>query len=145
VGKTLERSAHVDTDINHPLPQHCQRGAVLGDVGARLHEQRQVIDIPVANYHVTEHRTWQTRCTCGQVHQSEFPAAVTEAVQYRPNVRALAVHLTHGQLLPLGRSAQLITELYGLSVSSGVTGMSAQVAEDTIDAVMKAGHQSISR
>jgi transposase len=119
VGKTLERSVHVDTIINHPLAQRCQCGAVLGDVGARLHEQRQVIDIPVASYHVTEHRTWQIRCACGQVHQSEFPAPVTEAVQYGPNVRALAVHLTHGQLLPLGRSAQLITELYGLSVSSG--------------------------
>jgi transposase len=117
-GRTLERSMHVDTVINHPLPPHCHCGAAL--IGSDLwHEQRQVIDIPVASYHVTEHRTWQTRCTCGQIHQSEFPAEVTEAVQYGPNVRALAVHLTHGQLLPLARSAQLITELYGLSVSSG--------------------------
>ena len=119
VGKTLERSVRVDTVINHPLPQHCQCGAALAGVGVRLHEQRQVIDIPVASYHVTEHRTWQTRCTCGQVHHSVFPEDVTEVVQYGPNVRALAVHLTHGQLLPLARSAQLITELYGLSVSSG--------------------------
>jgi transposase len=84
-----------------------------------LYEQRQVIDIPVASYQVTEHRTWQTRCTCGQVHHSVFPEDVTEVVQYGPNVRALAVHLTHGQLLPLARSAQLISELYGLNVSSG--------------------------
>ena len=119
VGKTLERSAHVDTVIDHPLPQHCQCGAVLADSGVRLHEQRQVIDIPVARYQVTEHRTWQTRCACGQVHQSAFPAEVSEVVQYGPNVRALAVHLTHGQLLPLARSAQLITELYGLNVSPG--------------------------
>jgi transposase len=118
-GKTLERSAHVDTVIDHPLPQHCQCGAALTGAGVRLYEQRQVIDIPVANYHVTEHRTWQTRCTCGQVHHSVFPEDVTEVVQYGPNVRALAVHLTHGQLLPLARSAQLISELYGLSVSSG--------------------------
>jgi len=118
-GKTLERSVHVDTVINHPLPQHCPCGAALASAGALLYEQRQVIDIPVANYHVTEHRTWQTRCPCGQVHQSAFPAEVTEVVQYGPNVRALAVHLTHGQLLPLARSAQLISELYGLSVSSG--------------------------
>lgn len=118
-GKTLERSARVDTVIDHPLPQHCACGASLAGAAAQLCEQRQVIDIPVAGYHVTEHRTWQSRCTCGQVQQSEFPADVTEAVQYGPNVRALAVHLTHGQLLPLARSAQLIAELYGLSVSSG--------------------------
>jgi transposase len=119
VGKTLERSAHVDTVIDHPLPQHCACGAALAGSAARLREQRQVIDIPVAHYHVTEHRTWQTRCTCGRVHQSDFPQAVTESVQYGPNVRALAVHLTHGQLLPLARSAQLISELYGLGVSPG--------------------------
>lgn len=119
VGKTLERSAHVDTVVDHPLPQHCQCGATLAGARVRLNEQRQVIDIPVANYHVTEHRTWQTRCTCGRAHHSSFPDDVTEVVQYGPNVRALAVHLTHGQLLPLGRSAQLITELYGLSVSPG--------------------------
>jgi transposase len=118
-GKTLERSVHVDTLINHALPKRCQCGTALAGAGMRLHERRQVIDIPVASYHVTEHCTWQKRCICGRVHQSEFPAAVTEAVQYGPNVRALAVHLTHGQLLPLARSAQLITELYGLRVSSG--------------------------
>lgn len=118
-GKTLERSAQVDTVIDHPLPQHCACGALLAGGVVRLHEQRQVIDIPVARYQVTEHRTWQTHCTCGQVHQSAFPAGVSETVQYGPNVRALAVHLTHGQLLPLARSAQLITQLYGLSVSPG--------------------------
>ena len=118
-GKTLERSARVDTIINHPLPQHCTCGASLLGADTLLCERRQVIDIPVASYHVTEHCTWQSRCTCGQVHQSEFPAEVTESVQYGPNVRALAVHLTHGQLLPLARSAQLISELYGLNVSSG--------------------------
>jgi transposase len=78
------------------LPQHCQCGAALAGADVLLHEQRQVIDIPVANSHVTEHRTWQARCSCGQVHQSAFPAKVTEVVQYGSNLRALAVHLTHG-------------------------------------------------
>ena len=44
-------------------------------------------------------------------------ATVTEVVQYGPNVRALAVHLTHGQLLPLARSAQLLSQLFALNVS----------------------------
>lgn len=38
-------------------------------------------------------------------------------VQYGPNVRALAVHLTHGQLLPVARSAQLISQLFALHLS----------------------------
>jgi transposase len=78
-----------------------------------------VFDIPVVHYQVTEHRTRQLRCTCGQVHQSHFPEGVTEVVQYGPNVRALVVHLTHGQLLPVARSAQFITQLFGLTLSSG--------------------------
>jgi transposase len=78
-----------------------------------------VIDIPVARYQVSEHRTSQTRCASGQVHQSGFPVKVSEPVQYGPNVQALAVHLTHGQLLPMAHSAQLISKMYGLSVSPG--------------------------
>lgn len=117
-GKTLERARDVDVVIEHPLPEHCQRcGAPLMGADAQLDEQRQVFDIPVARYQVLEHRTWQLRCACGQLHQSQFPEGVSELVQYGPNVRALAVHLTHGQLLPLARSAQLITQLFGLQVS----------------------------
>jgi transposase len=118
VGKTLKRTSQVDVVIDHPLPQHCQAcGTPLMTADAQLDERRQVFDIPVARYQVTEHRTRQLRCTCGQLHQSQFPEGVTEVVQYGPNVRALAVHLTEGQLLPLGRSAQLITQLFALTVS----------------------------
>jgi transposase len=116
-GKTLERVEHADIVVNHPLPRHCPCGARLNAAQAQVHERRQVFDIPVAHYQVTEHRTQQLRCACGQVHQSHFPEGVTETVQYGPNVRALAVHLTHGQLLPVVRSARLITELFGLALS----------------------------
>jgi transposase len=116
-GKTLERVKHPDLIVTHPLPPCCPCGAALNPAKARVDERRQVFDIPVAQYQVTEHRTQHLRCTCGQVHQSRFPEGVTETVQYGPNVRALAVHLTHGQLLPVARSAQLITELFGLTLS----------------------------
>jgi transposase len=118
-GKTLKRASHADIVINYPLPQHCQCGLSLDATKAQVHERRQVFDIPVARYQVTEHRTQQLRCTCGQLHQSLFPQEVTEVVQYGPNVRALAVHLTHSQLLPLARSAQLITQLFALNLSQG--------------------------
>ena len=61
--------------------------------------------------------TLRLQCGCGKLHESRFPAGVSEAVQHGPNIRALAVHLTQGQLLPLARSAQLIGDLYGLEVS----------------------------
>ncbi|PIL37768.1 hypothetical protein CR103_21805, partial [Massilia psychrophila] len=55
----------------------------------------------------------------GQVHVSAFPEGVTEVAQYGPNVRALGVHLTQGQMLPFARAAELIHDIYGLSVSPG--------------------------
>jgi transposase len=117
LGKTLKRVSHADIVVEHPLPQHCPCGASLDAATAQVHERRQVFDIPVARYQVTEHRTRQLRCTCGLVHQSAFPESVTEVVQYGPNVRALAVHLTNGQLLPVARSAQLISQLFALNLS----------------------------
>jgi transposase len=82
-----------------------------------LDQRQHVFEIPVARYQVTEHRTRQLRCSCGQQHQSQFADGVTEVMQYGPNVRAPAVHRREGQLLPLGRSAQLITQLFALKVS----------------------------
>lgn len=84
---------------------------------ARIAERQQVFDVPVAHYHVIEHRTLQLRCPCGREHLSDFPSGVTDAVQYGPNIRVLAVHLTQSQLLPYERAAQLIADLYHLEVS----------------------------
>lgn len=83
IGKTLKRSNQVDVVIEYPLPEHCQEcGATLNLADAQLDERRQVFDIPVAQFQVTEHRTQQLRCTCGQLQQSQFPEGVTEVVQY---------------------------------------------------------------
>jgi len=117
LGKTLKRVSHADIVVDHPVPRHCPCGASLNAAKAQVHERRQVFDIPVTHYQVTEHRTRQLRCTCGRVHQSVFPESVSDVVQYGPNVRALAVHLSHGQLLPVARSAQLLSQLFALNVS----------------------------
>jgi transposase len=116
-GQTLERTSTPDEVVPAPLPDRCECGASLLSADARIAERRQVFDVPVAHYHVIEHRTLQLRCPCGREHISDFPSGVTDAVQYGPNIRALAVHLTQGQLLPYGRAAQLIADLYHLEVS----------------------------
>lgn len=116
-GQTLKRTSEPDEIIHSPLPDRCACGASLSGSDARIAERRQVFDIPAAHYQVVEHRTVQLRCTCGREHASAFPSGVTEAVQYGPNVRALGVHLTQGQLLPYGRAAQLIADLFHLEVS----------------------------
>ncbi len=78
-----------------------------------MDQSRQVLDIPVVKYEVTEHRTLSLRCACGKLHCSEFVPGVDEAVQYGPNIRALAVHLTQGDLVPLARTCNFCTACTG--------------------------------
>ena len=116
-GQTLKRATEPDQILHSPLPDRCACGASLSESDAIIAERRQVFDIPTAHYQVVEHRTLQLRCSCGREHVSAFPSGVTEAVHYGSNVRALGVHLTQGQLLPYGRAAQLIADLFRLEVS----------------------------
>lgn len=117
-GNTLKRAAEPTETVEHHLPRQCIRcHNALPLEMAQLLERRQVFDVPAVGFDVIEHRTYTVACSCGQQHDSTFPVAVSEAVQYGPTVRALGVHLTQGQMLPYARAAELITELYGLSVS----------------------------
>jgi transposase len=117
-GKTLERAETPDVVVLMDLPAQCDVcGTALAKELAQVDQCRQVIDIPVMKYEVTEYRTLRLRCACGKLHSSEFVLGVDEVVQYGPNIRALAVHLTQGQLLPLARCCELLRDLYGLDIS----------------------------
>ena len=138
-GSGLKRVSVPDAVIEHRLPEHCACGARLATT--RACERRQVFDIPVARFEVTEHRTWQARCRCGREHHSAFPAGVGQLAQYGPNVKALAVHLTQGQLLPLLRTAQLIEQLFGLPVSAAtVHAWIGEAAQRLAPEVERIGH-----
>jgi transposase len=117
-GSTLKRVAEPTGTQDHPLPRQCVRcHAALPLELARVLERRQVFDVPTTRFDVIEHRTLAVACSCGQQHESVFPAELSETVQYGPNVRALGVHLTQGQMLPYARAAELIADVYGLTVS----------------------------
>jgi transposase len=117
-GTTLKQSLQPTESVDYPLPgrcDHCHHQLPLQN--AFVTERRQVFDVPVASFDVVEHRTLALRF--GQLHTSAFPADLTEPVQYGANVRALAVHLTQGQMLPYARAAELIRDVYGLAISPG--------------------------
>jgi len=117
-GETLKRVAEPTQTQDHGLPDRCERcQRALPLEAAQILERRQVFDVPAAGFDVIEHRIWTIACSCGQRHDSVFPAEINETVQYGPTVRALGVHLTQGQMLPYARAAELISDIYGLSVS----------------------------
>jgi transposase len=119
-GTTLKRVAEPTEIVCHALPQQCDHcGKALDNCVAEIWGRRQVIDIPVTPYEVIEHQTLAAYCRCGRRHTSAFPAGVREAVQYGPQIRALGVHLTQGQLLPFARATHLIADQYGLKISRG--------------------------
>lgn len=87
----------------------------------------KVFDLPPVTMEITEHRIHQQRCTCGKIHRSEFPVDVVAPVQYGPGVKALAVYLTQHHMLPVARTARLLSDLYGVPISAGT--IQAMIAE----------------
>lgn len=120
-GSTLKQVMAEPTHIvTHPLDAQCEScGQALPVDQAEVAERRQVLDIPPSPCEVTEHRIMKLKCTCGRLHVSDFPSAVRQAVQYGPRIKALGVLLTQGQLLPFARAAELISDIYSVSVSPG--------------------------
>lgn len=118
-GRTLEKTATPDIVIEHSLPQRCDVcDASLDRANAQV-KTGQVFDIPLVKFEVTEHRAYTVQCGCGKRHESMLPTGICEVAQYGPNIRAQAVHLIHGQMLPYARTAELLHEQYGLEISTG--------------------------
>jgi transposase len=119
-GKTLTRVALPDHIVIHPIAtrcDHCGSQIALDDISLSS-ETRQVIDLPPIRIEVTAHCVEVAHCRCGKRHTGQFPAGVTQAAQYGPQVKAAAVYLTQYQQLPVDRTAQALRDLFGLSVSA---------------------------
>jgi transposase len=137
-GKNLMQVENPDHVVVYAPP------AVCDDCAAPLPEPvvtetRQVFDLPVIRYEVTEHRVLQTVCRCGKLHRGAFPDEVSAPTQYGPRVLAAAVYLTNQQMMPLQRTAETIEDLCGLPVSEATVVAACTKAEKclqpTVDAI----------
>ena len=135
-GSTLRQMSNPDRIFDAPLPDLCDAcGAALAVASASI-EVRQVIDLAPLQLEVTEHRLRTLRCRCGKVHQSACPQEVSEAVQYGSRIKSLAVYLTDYQLLPLRRTADLLQDLWGVSISPACVDAYTQQAGQRLNGIV---------
>ena len=119
-GRTLERRTTTRPPVVH-RPSVCgQCAQSLTDVAGVVVETRHVQDLPVVVLEVADHQVEAIDCpACGTRTWGTFPASVRAAVQYGPRVRAAAVYLNEGHLVPDERTVQILADLFGLPVSVG--------------------------
>ncbi len=112
------RSHHPDRTVVH-APERCAGcGASLAEAPVVGLERRQVIELPAVLVEVVEHQAESRQCPCGQTCRGSFPQEVAATVQYGPRLRALAVYLNQGQLLPMERITEILADVFGCETFS---------------------------
>lgn len=86
-----------------------------------------------------EHQVETVLCPCcGAATTAEFPADVTNPVQYGPQVKQLAVYLRTEQFIPYERERQLLADLFELPISPGTLQNFVTTAAETVEPALQA-------
>lgn len=133
-GETLLMVQTPDTVVEH-RPGACTRcGTSLAQEPAQGYHRRQVLDLPPIRIQVAEHRALSVCCPrCAHQNEGVFPDQVAHSVQYGARIKALGAYLMGYQLLPYGRTHELLVDLFGASPSPG-----------TLHTVLVEAHQRLS-
>jgi transposase len=137
-GRTLLPVAKPDEIVPHRPARcmHCQQS--LEAVAGQVQERRQVHDLPAVRLVVQEHQVEEVYCpACGHLNAGSFPTGVEAPVQYGPNVQALGVYLHQYQLVPLGRSCEVLADLYNCHVSEATLVSWVQIASTSLEATVE--------
>jgi len=134
-GANLMKREDPTSVIDHE-PQCCAGcGADLSGAPVEAIEVRQVFDTPVPlPLECTEHRAQTKRCSCGTATKADFPPEARSTTCYGPAVRAVALYLLHRQHLPVERTAEALSSLFGAPVSTGFVASLATEAAEVLDA-----------
>ena len=140
-GSTLRQATQPDKIVVHGVPNQCKACDQELPL-AYVSETRQVFDLPVLQFEVTEHQAMQAICRCGHVHTAEFPVGVNATVQYGPRAQAAMVHLNQNHAVSVQRTAALMKDLFGLPVSQATVlkaaMASAGILQPTVEAIGQA-------
>ena len=134
-------------EVHLHAPDHCAHcGDALQGVDPCAVQRRQVFDLPPLRLHVKEHRAQSKHCPgCGHTTRAAFPQGVDEPVQYGPGVLGLGLYLQAYQLLPYGRAAGLIGDLFGQTPSQGTLARALGQAHERLEPVEEQIHAGLRR
>lgn len=118
-GHTLKKAEKPDYIIPLTVTM-CSCHADLTNVDAVDHECRQVFETPEPKLEVYEYQSEIKICPdCGKIIKASFPEDVNAPVQYGSRLRGILVYLQNQQLIPSDRLKQMMSDLYGASLSVG--------------------------
>lgn len=120
-GGTLKMVTEPHHVQRHPIVHcpHCQTD--LSAVAPTGYERRQVFDIPPVQIEVTEHQAEIKQCPgCRQTVKGQFPVDVQQPTQYGLRLRTQASYFNNYHFIPLARTEELLTDLYGHGPSEPV-------------------------
>jgi hypothetical protein len=109
-------------DRREPVEPSCCGGcgADLAGAPGTVASRVQVFDLPVFSLAVTEYRMMRRVCGCGQATTADPPAGIRGGPTcYGPNVTAAATLLASQDVLGIERTADLMSALLGVAVSTG--------------------------
>lgn len=119
-GTTLRMTDSPD-EIIDLKPNQCDRcGCNLDQVRSYRVSSRQVVDIPPVKPQIKEYRNYYKICPgCGRCQTSQYPASISNNIQYGENIEALVPYLSVRQYLPFSRLKELFHHVFNLELSEG--------------------------
>jgi transposase len=119
-GQTLQLVADPDEIVVHEVSACDYCHSDLRGVASIRTERRQVIRLPEKRGLVSEHHTESKCCPrCATVTVAPFPEDVKAPIQYGADIGAVVVYLNCQQLQPLGRTAEILSDLLDCPMSAG--------------------------
>ena len=118
-GTTLQFSDTPDERIVH-VPKTCSKCSSELNSEPVLVDQRQVIDVPPVRAIIFQHDYYDRCCTCcGHINTKERADLHKAKVYYGPRIEAMIGYLSVRQFLSVNRIAELMDQVFGISMSEG--------------------------